>query len=60
MYIQTTKFDKNLLADWEVSAEIYCWQPFPYSTDRSQHNIDFAKMNQNKVMQIRPNFFEDF
>ena len=25
-----------------------------------QHNTDFAKTNQNEVMQIRTNFFEDF
>ena len=31
-----------------------------YSTGRSQHNTDFAKTNQNEVLQIRTNFFEDF
>ena len=31
-----------------------------YSTGRSQHNTDFAKTNQNKVVRIRTNFFEDF
>ena len=31
-----------------------------YSTGRSQHNSDFAKTNQNEVMRIRTNFFEDF
>ena len=31
-----------------------------YSTGRSQHNTDFAKMNQNEVLRIRTNFFEDF
>ena len=31
-----------------------------YSTGHSQHNTDFAKTNQNEVMQIRTNFFEDF
>ena len=31
-----------------------------YSTGRSQHNTDFAKANQNKVMRIGTNFFEDF
>ena len=32
----------------------------PYSTGRSQHNADFAKTNQNEVVRIRTNFFEDF
>ena len=31
-----------------------------YSTGRSQHNTDFTKTNQNKVVQIHTNFFEDF
>ena len=31
-----------------------------YSTGRSQHNTDFAKTNQNEVVRIRTNFFEDF
>ena len=31
-----------------------------YSTGRSQHNTDFAKTNQNEVLRIRKNFFEDF
>ena len=31
-----------------------------YSTGSSQRNTDFAKMNQNEVVQIRTNFFEDF
>ena len=31
-----------------------------YSTGCSQHNTDFAKTNQNEVVQIRTNFFEDF
>ena len=31
-----------------------------YSTDRSQHNTDFAKTNQNEVVRICTNFFEDF
>ena len=31
-----------------------------YSTGRSQHNTDFTKTNQNEVMRIRTNFFEDF
>ena len=31
-----------------------------YSTVRSQHNTDFAKTNQNEVVRIRTNFFEDF
>ena len=31
-----------------------------YGTGRSQHNTDFTKMNQNEVMRIRTNFFEDF
>ena len=29
-----------------------------YSTGHSQHNIDFAKMNQNEAVRIRTNFFE--
>ena len=31
-----------------------------YSTGRSQHNTDFAKTNQNEVVRILTNFFEDF
>ena len=31
-----------------------------YSTGRLQHNTDFAKTNQNEVMRIHTNFFEDF
>ena len=31
-----------------------------YSTGRSKHDTDFAKTNQNEVVQIRTNFFEDF
>ena len=31
-----------------------------YSTGRSQQNTDFAKTNQNEVLRIRKNFFEDF
>ena len=31
-----------------------------YSTGRLQHNTDFAKTNQNEVVWIRTNFFEDF
>ena len=31
-----------------------------YSTGCSQHNTDFAKTNQNEVVRIRTNFFEDF
>ena len=31
-----------------------------YSTGRSQHNTDFAKTNQNEVVQIHTNFLEDF
>ena len=34
--------------------------PLTYSTGRSQHNTDFAKTNQNEVVRIRTNFFEDF
>ena len=32
----------------------------PYSTGHSQHDTDFAKTNQNEVVRIRTNFFEDF
>ena len=31
-----------------------------YSTGRLQHDADFAKTNQNEVVRIRTNFFEDF
>ena len=31
-----------------------------YSTGHSQHNTDFAIMNQNEVVRIPTNFFEDF
>ena len=31
-----------------------------YSTGRSQRNTDFAQTNQNEVMRIHMNFFEDF
>ena len=31
-----------------------------YSTGRLQHNTDFAKTNQNEVVRIRMNFFENF
>ena len=37
-----------------------CKHLFQYSTGRSQHNTDFANMNQNEVVRIRMNFFEDF
>ena len=36
------------------------FQDKAYSTGRSQHNTDFAKMNKNEVMRICTNFFEDF
>ena len=31
-----------------------------YSTGCSQHDTDFAKMNQNEVVRIHMNFFEYF
>ena len=31
-----------------------------YSTGRSQRNTNFAKTNQNEIVRIRTNFFEDF
>ena len=36
------------------------WRQLAYSTGRSQHNTDFAKTNQNEVVRIHTNFFEDF
>ena len=46
--------------------EIILWASgFPhrgltYSTGCSQHNTDFAKTDQNEVVRICTNFFEDF
>ena len=34
-----------LLTEWEVSAGIYCPQPFPYLTDRREVNAEKAKGN---------------
>ena len=31
-----------------------------YGAGRLQHDTDFAKTNQNEVVRIRTNFFEDF
>ena len=31
-----------------------------YSTGRLQHDTDFAKTNQNEVVQIHTNFFDNF
>ena len=69
----TEKFHHQHLRDWfflNSSVKIYYLNLsvltsslklyLIYSTGHSQHNTDFAKKNQNEVVRIRTNFFEDF